>query len=172
MYTVRMKQHIVLRARDSMTSLETAAKKAPDPATKVRIKAIVLRKRGKTPQEIADVLVVTDRSVTSWIRRYNQSGIPGLTTKPSGRKEGNPRWDASHFEKLAKEIDKGGYWSVPRMQEWLTQHYAVNIPEQTVWYRMDQLNYSYKGARPHPAQGNREKQESFKKGGSFHSWSR
>lgn len=167
-----MKHHSVLRARDSVTSLQAAIKKVRDPAQKVRLKAILLRKQGKSPQRIAESLVVTDRSVTGWIRRYNQDGISGLATKPSGRKEGNPKWDASHFERLAQEIDKGGYWSVPRMQEWLTKHCAVNIPEQTVWYRMNKLHYSYKSARPHPVQGNKERQEAFKKGALFHSWSR
>lgn len=171
-YTLVMKHHIVLRARDSTANLERVVKKTRDPAQRVRLKAILLRKRGKTPQEIAESLVVTDRSVTGWIRRYNQDGKAGLATQPSGRKEGNPKWDAMHFEQLAKAIDKGGYWSIPRMQEWLTQHCAVNIPEQTVWYRMDRLHYSYKSARPHPVQGNKERQEAFKKGASFHSWSR
>lgn len=167
-----MKHHIILRARDSTAVLERAAKKTRDPAQKIRLKAILLRKYGKTPQEIANTLIVTDRSVTGWIRRYNQDGIAGLATQPSGRKEGNPKWDAGVFNDLAKEIDKGGYWSIPTMQEWLRKHCAVNIPEQTVWYRMDKLHYSYKSARPHPMQGNKERQEAFKKGVSCHSWSR
>ena len=50
------------------------------------------------------------------------------------------------------------------MQEWIKEQYQKDIPEQTVWYRMDKLNYSYKGARPHPVQGDRERQETFKKG--------
>ena len=76
------------------------------------------------------------------------------------------------FEELCKEIDKGGYWSIPKMQEWIEKHHHKAIPEQTVWYRMDQLSYSYKGARPHPVQGNKDKQEAFKKGALLPSWSR
>lgn len=168
-YTEKMKQHSVLANHDSINNLETAIKKTYDPATKVRIKAVLLRKRGKTPQEIAESLVVTDRSVTHWILRYNEVGVSGLATKPSGRPEGNPKWDTALFDDLAKEIDKGGYWSIPRMREWLREHHQKEIPEQTVWYRMDKLNYSYKSARPHPVQGDREKQETFKKGVLYHS---
>lgn len=167
-----MQHHIALRGRDSIPRLETAVKKARDLGARVRLQAILLRKRGKTPQEIAAILAVTDRSVTGWITRYNHAGVAGLATKPSGRREGNPKWDSTHFQKLATAVDQGGYWSIPRMQAWLTAQYGVNIPGQTVWYRMDQLKYSYKGARPHPAQGSKERQEAFKKGGSFHSWSR
>jgi transposase len=167
-----MKPHSTLCAHDSIIDLETAVKKERDPFVRLRIKAILLRKRGKTPQEIAESLVVTDRSVTSWINKYNSGGLSALATKPSGRSEGNPKWDVTIFDDLAKEIDKGGYWSIPRMQEWLTTHKHVDIPEQTVWYRMDQLHYSYKGARPHPVQGNKEKQDDFKKTVSHPSWSR
>jgi transposase len=167
-----MKHHLVLQTHDSLAQLKTAAKQARDPALKARLQAIVLRKQGQTPQEIAERLAVTDRSVTGWIRRYNASGRTGLITKPSGRTEGNPKWEAAYFTKLAKAIDTGGYWSVPRMQEWLHQHCAVDIPEQTVWFRMDQLKYSYKSARPHPMQGSTKQQETFKKRDSYHSWSR
>jgi transposase len=167
-----MKQHIALCAHDSLQDLEIALKKVRDPAEKTRLKAIILRKQGKSPQEIAERLMVTDRSVTGWILLYNKGGKQGLATKPPGRAEGNPKWDASVFEKLAKEIDKGGYWSIPKMQEWLKRNCDKYIPEQTVWYRMDQLDYSYKSARPHPAQGSKERQEAFKKGGFHRSWSR
>ena len=170
MYTGGMKQHITLRSRDSLARLEQVAKKARDPALKVRLKSIALRRQGKTPHEIAGLLVVTDHSVTNWINRYNEGGISALATKPSGRPEGNPKWDGDIFNELIKEIDKGGYWSIPRMQDWIAKHHQVNIPEQTVWYRMDQLNYSYKSARPHPAQGNKQKQDSFKKRASYRIW--
>lgn len=167
-----MKKHIILSPHDSTDSLLVAVKKTRDLGEKNRLKAILLRKQGKTPQEIAESLVVTDRSVTGWIIRYNKEGSAGLASRQGGRPEGNPKWDAEIFDDLAKEIDKGGYWSIPRMQEWLRENKKKTIPEQTVWYRMDQLNYSYKSSRPHPTQGNKDKQEAFKKGASLHSWSR
>lgn len=167
-----MQQHVELVRHEDETVLARALKRAHGDVEKTRIKAIMLRTRGKTPQEIAAQLLVNDRSVRTWITRYNKDGLNGLAQKPSGRKEGNPKWDNAIFDTLAHEIDKGGYWSIPRMQEWLQKKYKQDIPEQTVWYRMDKLNYSYKGARPHPVQGNRERQETFKKGASPRSWSR
>lgn len=167
-----MKNHVSLASHNTAEQLGAALKNARDHLQKMRLRAIVLRKKGNDPQEIAASLLVSDRVVRKWVVLYNEGGISALAPKQAGRKEGNPKWDASLFEDLAREIDKGGYWSIPRMQEWISKHHSVNIPEQTVWYRMDQLNYSYKGARPHPAQGNKEKQDAFKKGASFHSWSR
>ena len=158
--------------RHSADELRAAKTRTRDEGQKTRITAIMLAKEGKQRQEIVEYLRVSDHSITNWVHAYNEGGIPALATNKGGRPEGNPKWDASIFDDLAKEIDKGGYWSIPRMQEWLKKHKNKDIPEQTVWYRMDQLNYTYKGARPHPVQGNREKQDNFKKTASRHSWSR
>lgn len=157
---------------DKVAELKQKIKQSKDDAYRVRLRVIIKAIEGKSRGTIADELAVSIRGISKWVKKYNALGIAGLITKPSGRPEGNPKWDTMLFNDLAKEIDKGGYWSIPRMQEWFKKQYDKIIPEQTVWYRMDQLNYSYKGARLHPMQGNKEKQESFKKGGLSRSWSR
>ncbi len=48
-----MVKHIELRAHDTITNLETALKHVHEPILKMRFKAIMLRKRGLDPQEIA-----------------------------------------------------------------------------------------------------------------------
>jgi transposase len=164
--------HLTVVAHDTEPELQEKLRHAHDEAFKTRLKAILLAKKGEKRYEIVDRLTVDASSVTTWVQRYNEKGTSALVSNKGGRPEGNPKWDASIFTDLAKEIDKGGYWSVPRMQEWLKSNKKKEIPEQTVWYRMDQLNYSYKSARPHPTQGNREKQGLFKKGASSRSWSR
>ena len=159
-------------AHDSEAKLREKIGRSSDEASKTRLKAIILAKKGKKRFEIVSQLIVDPKSVTTWIQRYNKEGSDALKSNKGGRSEGNPKWDASIFNDLAKEIDKGGYWSIPKMQEWVREHYKKDIPEQTVWYRMDQLKYSYKSSRPHPVKGDKEKQESFKKGASSRSWSR
>lgn len=164
--------HIPIKDRDSAAQLREAIRRSNHEAHKTRIRAIVALKEGKTRTTLAKELVVSRTSLISWVVLYNEGGIDALNLSAGGRPEGNPKWDASVFEDLAAEIDKGGYWSIPRMQEWLREHHQKDIPEQTVWYRMHQLNYSYKSARPHPTEGSRQRQDSFKKGGLPHAWSR
>lgn len=163
---------IKLKAHDSVSDLKRAIKKSVDADQKNRIRAIINIKEGATKTATAKRFVVSRTSVISWVVAYNEGGVPALVMSKGGRSEGNPKWDTSIFNDMTKEIDKGGYWSIPRMQEWLIENKKKDIPEQTVWYRMNQLDYSYKGARPHPAQGNKEKQDNFKKGVLRHSWSR
>ena len=156
-------------AHHTIAELRTAMKKSRDEGQKTRIRAIVAAKAGASRNDIVALLSVSDHSVTNWVQAYNKGGIEALRTNKGGRPKGTTVWKEDIFIKLATEIDKGGYWSIPRMQTWISAQYNKDIPEQTVWYRMDALKYSYKSARPHPVQGNRDKQRAFKKGGSAHS---
>ena len=157
-------------AHDTVAELKEKLRGAQDEAFKTRVKVIRLALSAYKRYEIAEQLAVDPKSITTWVKRYNKNGTTGLLTNKGGRPEGNPKWDTAIFTALAHEIDKGGYWSIPRMMEWIKKNHRKDIPEQTVWYRMDKLGYSYKGARPHPVQGNRERQETFKKGASPRSW--
>lgn len=163
---------ISIQRSESVHVLTHALKKSKDAEQKTRIRALIHLKEGATKTAVAKRFAISRTSLISWVVAYNEGGTSALLMSKGGRHEGNPKWDTAIFDALAREIDRGGYWSLPRMQEWIHTHHHQDIPEQTVWYRMDRLNYSYKSARPHPVQGNRERQETFKKGVSFHSWSR
>jgi transposase len=164
--------HLTVVAHDTESELRVKLAHAHDEAFKTRLKAVLLALSGKKRFEIVERLTVDASSVTLWLHRYNEKGTVALATNKGGRPEGNPKWDQSLFDELARAIDKGGYWSIPRMQEWLKKNKKKEIPEQTVWYRMDQLKFSYKSARPTPIGGSKEKREDFKKGASSRSWSR
>jgi transposase len=158
-------------AQDSTKELRAVLARTRDEGYRKRIRAIIRIQEGELHGVVARELGASRTSLCSWIAKYNKGGFAALAPNKGGRLEGNPKWDASIFNELTKEIDKGGYWSIPRMQEWVKEQYKEDIPKQTIWYRVDQLHYSYKSARPHPTQGNKEKQESFKKGASYPSWS-
>ncbi len=156
----------------SITELKTAIRRSRDEGQKTRLRAVAAAQVGSSRNDIVAMLSVSDHSITNWVHAYNEGGVDALRTNKGGRPKGKTLWKDDIFTGLAKEIDKGGYWSIPRMQEWIRERHKKDIPEQTVWYRMDQLKYSYKGARPHPVQGNKDKQDAFKKGALLRSWSR
>lgn len=160
-----MPTSIALKERHTIKKLKEMIKKCSDEPQKTRIRAIINIKRGKKRSEVAEMLSCSRDSITNWINAYNEKGLEGLATNLGGRKEGNPKWNTEIFSSLAKEIDKQKrYWSIPLMQKWILEHKKEEIPEQTVWYHMKSLRYSYKSARPHPYKGDREKQALFKKG--------
>ncbi len=140
---------------------------AKDEAHKTRIKAIIHIANGVAHKEVARLLMVNKNTLTAWVAVYNEGGADALDLSKGGRPKGNQRWDQTIFDDLVKEIDKGGrYWSIPLMVAWLQEHHKKEVPESTVWYHIDRLNYSHKSARPHPYKGDRERQEAFKKGAS------
>jgi transposase len=164
--------HLTVVAHDTEAQLRQKLRHAHDQAFKTRLKGILLALKGKKRFEIVEQLGVNASCVTEWIQRYNKGGTNSLISNKGGRPKGNPKWDTVIFEALAREIDKGGYWSIPKMQEWLRKEKQKEIPEQTVWYRMDQLKYSYKSSRPSPIGGDEAKRATFKKRDLFRSWSR
>ena len=160
-----MAKALSLSTRDSVTQLRSAVTSCGDEAQKTRIRAIIRLREHATRTAVARDFVVDRDTVTNWIAAYNAGGVPALAMGKGGRPEGNPKWDTAIFDDLIKEIDKGGrYWSVPLMQEWITEKHKKVIPENTVWYHVTGLDYTYKSARPHPMKGDPVKQEAFKKG--------
>lgn len=170
LYCVYMKKH-TLTPHQTLSELIAIKNVSADEGQKLRLLAIINIKKGKLIKQVAEELIVSRRSVSSWQNIYNDKGVAGLATNKGGRPEGNPKWDLAIWEALGKNIKTtGGYWSIPKMQEWITATYHQNIPEQTVWYHLDQLGFSYKSARPHPYQGNFEQQAAFKKKASRKRW--
>lgn len=162
-----------IKKKHSISKLKRELKQSYDEKYKTKLRAIIyLREHSdETQGKVAARFVVSRMSISTWIRRYNENGLKGLRTNKGGRPKGKTKWDDTYFKKLAKEIDKAEqYWSIPLMQEWLKEHEKVEIPEVTCWYRMTQLGYSYKSSRPYPYQGDKKKQEQFKKRASEMSW--
>ena len=160
-YALRIHPH------ESIDDLRGVVKTSDDEAQKTRIRAIIELREGATRREVAKRTVVDSDTITNWIKAYNRGGVAALKMSRGGRPGGNPKWDPTIFEALAREIDKGErYWSVPRMVAWIRERYGKAIPDSTVWYHLRHLDYSYKSARPHPAKGDPAQHQAFKKGGS------
>ena len=160
-----MARTIELLHKNTVKELQSNLQHSKDEGQKTRLKVLIALRKGITRIAVGETLSINTNTITEIVRRYNKKGLPGLLTNKGGRKEGNPKWDTEIFSSLVKEIDKQGtYWSIPLMMKWIKEKYKQDIPEQTVWYHIDKLRYSYKSARPHPYLGNKEKQESFKKG--------
>ncbi|MBP9760607.1 MAG: helix-turn-helix domain-containing protein, partial [Candidatus Pacebacteria bacterium] len=144
-----MTNHSPLRLQHTEDELRQALARTKDERHKTRIRAIIHIAKGATHRQVTEHFMVNKNTVTGWVSAYNEGGISALDMSKGGRPKGNHKWDQSIFDELAREIDKGGrYWSIPLMQEWLKKHKNQDIPESTVWYHIDRLNYSHKSARP------------------------
>ena len=158
-----MKKHI-LKETHTVSELIEIKNKSTDDDQKLKLRAIINLKKGKLVKQVSEELLVSRQSLSSWQKIYNERGIDGLHTNKGGRKEGNPVWGTAIFIALTNHVkEKGGYWSIPKMQEWVEKKYSKVIPLQTIWYHLCLLEFSYKSSRPHPYKGDKERQELFKK---------
>lgn len=171
-YLNHMKKHI-LSPRHTLLELIEAKNKSKDDGQKLKLRAIINIKKGKSIKQVSEELVVSRRSVSTWQTAYNEKGIGGLVSNKGGRSEGNPKWDKDIFTSLGETVKTtGGYWSIPKMKEWIKNTHQKIIPDQTIWYHLGTLGFSYKSARPHPYKGDRDQQESFKKGALTRRWAK
>ena len=159
-----MGKKIKLLDKHSLEELKLILKMSKDEGQKTRLRIIIGVKKGKLRKNIAEDLNLHIDTIADTVKRYNEKGVEGLIVSKGGRPEGNPKWNTKIFDDLIKEIDKQDkYWSIPIMQEWVKKHKKKQIPYNTVWYHIKDLNYSYKSARPHPHLGDKERQNDFKK---------
>lgn len=84
--------------------LEKGYHNGPTHNYRIRCKSILLKSSGKSASQIAEMLDVTIPTIYAWIRRYEESGIKGLETRPGqGRK---PIMDCSDEESVRKAIEE------------------------------------------------------------------
>lgn len=138
---------------------------ASDCRYRLRLQAILLVLEHRASKPVIEQLLIVPNTLFRWVKWYNESGFEGLkNVSLGGREEGNPIWDDKIFEALYKQLDSmDEYWSVPKMREWIKEHFDEWIPINTIRDRLKVNKYSYKSNRPNPYKGDKTKQEEFKK---------
>lgn len=68
-------------------SLENGLRIGKSHAMRMRCQAILLKSEGRKSKDVASIVGMSHVSVNSWLKRYKDAGIAGLSTKPGrGRK--------------------------------------------------------------------------------------
>ena len=60
--------------------IEKLRRKQKDARLHTRLSALLWLGQGRTPEEIADLLGVTPRTVRNWLQLYHDGGLNGLLT--------------------------------------------------------------------------------------------
>lgn len=73
-----------------------------------RLRLMIVEKLVAEPnlslQKVAKALIVNRETVTKCLQLFNEGGIEALKPKQAGRKEGNPKYDDSIFQKLIETL--------------------------------------------------------------------
>ncbi|MDE6578668.1 MAG: helix-turn-helix domain-containing protein [Muribaculaceae bacterium] len=110
--------------------LEVGFRQGKNHAFRMRCRAVLLKSTGLTSEEVGLQTVMSQISVNSWVKRFEDEGIKGLETRPGrGRK---PLIDCSDEEAVRIAIDNDRQ-SMTKAKEALQQSSGKEVSESTFW---------------------------------------
>ncbi len=150
---------------ESLEQLEKAVRQARTASQKERLNMLVWIKRGDVSSraELAERSSRDKATITRWIRRYKDGGLPRLLEV--GKAPGaTPQIQGAALEKLkARLAQPDGFRSYGEIQQWLAQECALEVKYATV-YRVVryQLKAKLKVPRPRSLKQDPEELARFK----------
>jgi transposase len=112
----------------------------------VRKRGLALLKKGKKPEEVAEILNVTPRSVYRW-RQESEQPKPKKANGPIGRPR---KLTEKQIKQLEKALDQGAYafgysgdyWTLDRITQIIWQLFKVRYHPSGVWHIMVRMGWS------------------------------
>lgn len=96
---------MTVEPHDSIEALEAQVRRERDARVKDRLRAVVLARRGREHEPIAEHLGMCPRWVEKWVARYNRGGVGALRDKP--RSGQPPRLPRGREEELRQRVLRG-----------------------------------------------------------------
>jgi transposase len=124
--------------------------------------------RDNTAEEVADVLMVTPRSIFRWVKEFKESDIEGLRERPKGHHKAKLTGEQKAQIKkwvISRKNSKGEivYWTLRKLNMELQKEFGVTISEPGLWYNLRNMGLVIKKPRPIHYKADKRKQEKFKK---------
>ena len=113
---------------------------------KVRHRGLALLERGKKPEEVAEVLNITPRSVYRW-RQDSKMPKPKKAIRAIGRPR---KLIEKQIQQLEKALEQGAYafgysgdyWTLDRIAQVIWQLFKVRYHPSGVWHLMLRMGWS------------------------------
>lgn len=160
------KAAIAVRQDISAETLRKKARQVKDGRVVSRMMAIANILDGKSRAESAYLAGMTRRTLSDWVHRYNESGIDGLQSHPTGHRA--RRLLPEQETELEKIIEAGpcgtlARWRCVDLKEVIEENFNVVYHKRSVGKLLHRLGFARMTARPVHPKGDAEAQESFKK---------
>jgi len=124
-------------SRSTSTELSNEIKQLLNASLEVRylfrLCCVSLVLSGCRPQQVGDCLGINGRSVSRWLARYREHGLPGLR---DGLANGRPgQLDPTAKAALVADLRRppiavgldGQLWTGPLLRDWLARSYGVHL---------------------------------------------
>ena len=151
----------------TLEELKEALAREKNPKIRERIRIIMHIKQGLSGRKTARLMGLSRDTVSRWVKRFNEEGIPGLYDRP--RKGAEPKIDPQEIIKiLEKSPREFGYniegWTVKVLHVHILKTFKVNYHPNYIYQLVKRLGYSLIVPRPeNTKKASKAEREAFKK---------
>src|SRR5690242_2642737 len=139
--------------------IERRRRQTHDQRIAQRLSAVLWVADGRTQQEVALLLGVTERQVRKWLRLYRTRGLEALCTL---HHQGDPgKLRAAQIERLEAEIATGRFLTAQQVCDWIDEAFHVRYSPRGVRDLLHRIGVSYHKATGFSWKANPAKQEEF-----------
>lgn len=124
-----------------------------------KIKSVYLLSRGKTPEEIAEVLMLDIDTIGNYRKRYEAAGVSGLLKNNYLGSE--PMLSCAEIKELTAHLEVQTYLTVEAIVEYVKQTYDVHYSISGMRQLLHRLKFVYKKAKTIPGKANAELQKAY-----------
>jgi transposase len=164
---VTLSKHIQIAPHLSEEKLTEYYRKCTHPKEKIHFQVIILRLKGRTTKEVAQICGYNEAWIRHLVRRYNQYGPQGL--QDGHRRNGKKKMlSPSQLEDLYQAVlnerpPGGGLWTGPKVSEWMSKVLGRKVYPQRAWEYLRNLGFTKQTPRPRNPKASIQDQEAFKK---------
>jgi transposase len=133
-----------------------------NPRFRERLHCLLLKERGLTNIEVAEILLVVPETISDWLHLYQEGGLETLCRLETGGSDGflNPE----QIGLLQAELDKHVFQTAKHVCAWVEEQFAITYSERGMRDLLKRLGYTRQKAHLVPAQADVEAQAAFLKG--------
>ena len=126
-----------------------------------KIKSVYLLSRGKTPQEIAEVLMLDIDTIGNYRKRYEAEGVSGLLKNNYFGSE--PMLSCAEIAEFSAHLETQTYLTVEAIVLYVEKNYNVRYSISGMRQLLHRLHFVYKKAKTIPGKANAELQNAYLK---------
>jgi transposase len=140
----------------SWEALLAAEKNATNKRAARRLQALRLMYQGYDRDEVQRIVDCDPKSLTTWINRFNEYGVDGLThdLERPGRPTKIPPDKHGAFKELLRNPHQEGrdFWTARAVHGFLNEKWNIPLAYSTTCDAMHQANFKIKSPRPWPGE--------------------
>lgn len=144
---------------EEIATLKQVHRACKDKRAADRIKAIYSLGIGFSGEDVAEILMLDDETVRSYVKKYQKGGIDELI---ADHYKGSCAYlSSTELSELEEHLEKNTYLTVDAIIAHVKQTYGVSYSLTGMNGLLHRLNFTYKKSKLVPAKANKENQEIF-----------